>query len=283
MARLEGGRFLMGSEDDDIWVNDGEAPVREVTVSPFWIDTTTVTNKEFQKFVDDTGYETEAERFGWSFVFHNQLPKAKRKKYQPETVAGLEWWCAVEKACWKRPEGPGSSIEKRLNHPAIHISWNDAAAYAQWAGKRLPTEAEWEFAARGGLEQKRYPWGDTLLVKNRHMCNIWQGKFPQKDTADDGYRGTAPAKSFKPNGFGLYCVSGNVWEWCRDWFSPNHHLLSGRENPKGPTSGERRVMRGGSYLCHDSYCNRYRVAARTSNTPDSSTGNIGFRCARDAR
>jgi formylglycine-generating enzyme required for sulfatase activity len=281
MIKLEGGSFLMGSEDDDIWVNDGEAPVREVTVSPFFIDATTVTNKEFQQFVEDTGYQTEAERFGWSFVFHNQLPKAKRKKFQPETVMGLEWWCAVEGACWKHPEGPGSGIEKRMSHPAIHISWNDAATYAAWAGKRLPTEAEWEFAARGGLEQKRYPWGDSLLVKNKHMCNIWQGKFPQKDTADDGYRGTAPAKSFKPNGFGLYNVSGNVWEWCADWFSPNHHLLSSRTNPQGPTTGQRRVMRGGSYLCHDSYCNRYRVSARTSNTPDSSTGNIGFRCARD--
>jgi formylglycine-generating enzyme required for sulfatase activity len=163
----------------------------------------------------------------------------------------------------------------------VHVSWNDASAYADWAGKRLPTEAEWEYAARGGLEQKLYPWGDDLTPAGRHLCNIWQGEFPTHDTAEDGYAGTCPVDAFPPNGFELYSVAGNVWEWCLDWFSPDFHRIATRVNPVGPPSGTAKVMKGGSYLCHASYCNRYRVAARTSNTPDSSTTNTGFRCVRD--
>jgi formylglycine-generating enzyme required for sulfatase activity len=157
-----------------------------------------------------------------------------------------------------------------MEHPVVHISWNDALAYCHWAGKRLPSEAEWEFAARGGLRQKIYPWGDELTPNGKHQCNIWQGKFPTFNSGADGHTGTAPVKSFLPNGFGLYNCAGNVWEWCSDWFSPFK---------RNPESGESKIIKGGSYLCHASYCNRYRVAARTANTPDSSSGHTGFRCA----
>jgi formylglycine-generating enzyme required for sulfatase activity len=196
-------------------------------------------------------------------------------------LLGLEWWFHVEGADWNHPEGPETNLDGRMDHPVVHVSWRDAQAYCAWAGKRLPTEAETEYAARGGLAQKRYVWGDELTPGGKHMCNIWQGDFPRTNTAEDGYVGTAPAKSFEPNGYGLYNMSGNVWEWVFDRWSTNFHVNGPRINPIGPPTGDRRVTRGGSYLCHYSYCNRYRVAARTSNTPDSSTGNTGFRCARD--
>lgn len=282
MVFLRGGAFLMGTEDDDAWPEDGEGPVREVTVSPFWIDRTAVTNQAFAAFVDATGYQTDAEQFGWSYVFHTLVPaKIRRKSKGHQTVRGLQWWVAIDGACWRKPEGPGSNILRRKDHPVIHISWNDAAAYAAWAGKRLPTEAEWEFAARGGLIQKKYCWGDELTPGGKHQCNIWQGSFPHEDTKEDGFHGPAPSKSFAPNGYGLYNMAGNVWEWCADWFDPKWHLRGvpeTRMDPKGPVEGTRKSMRGGSFLCHHSYCNRYRVAARTANTPDSSTGNLGFRC-----
>ena len=285
MVRLDGGAFLMGSEGPEVWEQDGEGPVRKVSVRPFWIDVCTVSNQQFAEFVDATGYVTEAERFGWSFVFHLHLTKKQRESLRTDrSVAGLEWWMSVPGANWKQPFGPGSTIDDRLNHPAIHISWHDAAAYARWRGCRLPTEAEWEFAARGGVEQTLWPWGNKLLDKGRHRCNIFQGTFPKKDSSDDGYKGTCPVDAFEPNGFGLYNVIGNVWEWCQDWFSPNYHQARPdlRDNPVGPPNGKNRVQRGGSYLCHDSYCNRYRLSARTSNTPDTSGSNVGFRCARDA-
>lgn len=281
MQAIAGGTFLMGNTREDAWPEDGEGPLRKTVVAPFHIDVTSVRNEAFAKFVDATGYQTEAERFGWSYVHYSQISRSKRKKLEAmgRTVQGLQWWYAVEGACWKKPEGPGSNILKRMDHPAVHVSWADAHAFAHWAGKRLPTEIEWEFAARGGLQQRRYPWGDELTPNGKHRCNIWQGRFPEQDTAEDGYRGTAPARSFLPNGFGLYNMVGNVWEWCADWFDPTWYARRADDAVHGPPSGTSRVMRGGSYLCHASYCNRYRVDARTGTTPDTSTGHLGFRCA----
>lgn len=281
MVRLDGGSFLMGS-DDVSFPSDGEGPVREITVNPFWIDTTTVTNAQFGKFIAETGYVTEAERFGWSFVFFPFLPKNAPPL---ASVPAAPWWKQVYGAMWRSPEGFNSTVDDRKNHPVVHMSWNDAVAYANWCGKRLPTEAEWEYAARGGLKQKRYPWGDTLRPGGKHRCNIWQGKFPLRNTKEDGYLGTAPVDAFRPNRFGLYNMSGNVWEWCADWFSPTFHqqirAKKAQLNPQGPLAGMAKVTKGGSYLCHKSYCNRYRVAARTHNTPDSTTGHMGFRLVAD--
>jgi sulfatase modifying factor 1 len=279
MVRLPGGQFLMGTNDREGYPIDGEGPVRKVTLRPFWIDTMAVSNERFAQFVEATGYITEAERFGWSYVFAGLLPK----DFPPTSgVVTTPWWRQVFGADWRHPEGPQSSIEERMQHPVIHISWNDALAYCRWAGRRLPTEAEWEYAARGGLVQQRFPWGDKLTPGGKHLCNVWQGTFPTHNTVEDGYLGTAPVDAFPPNGYGLYNITGNVWEWCSDWFSPRFPINGTRDNPGGPSIGTHKVMRGGSYLCHHSYCNRYRVAARSSNTPDSSTGNLGFRCARDA-
>ncbi len=281
MSYIPGGEFLMGGSDDEGFKEDGEQPIRKIKVPPFYIDKTTVTNRQFLQFVKETGYTTEAEQYGWSFVFSSFVsPSAQHKIIQ--TVESTPWWVAMQGAYWKKPEGIHSHIKNRLDHPVVHISWNDAMAFCEWSGKRLPTEAEWEFAARGGLIQKKYPWGDELKPNGQHHCNIWQGQFPLVNTNEDGYIGTAPAKSFPPNGYNLYNVSGNVWEWCSDWFSMDTYLkMKNKNNPLGPKNGTTKVMRGGSYLCHKSYCNRYRVAARSSNTPDSSSGNIGFRCVAD--
>ncbi len=275
---LDGGTFRMGCEDDEANPGDGEGPVRDVTVPPFWIGRHAVTNAEFAQFARQTGYRTGAERYGWSYVFVAFLPPDRQRLAQRPIA--VPWWCRVDGAYWAAPEGPGSDVDGRMDHPVIHVDHDDALAYCAWAGLRLPTEAEWEYAARGGLKGKRYAWGDELTPGGRHRCNIWQGTFPVRNTAEDGYRGTAPAESFEPNGFGLYCVAGNTWEWCADWWT-TRHAPSGAVDPQGPETGRMRVMRGGSYLCHASYCNRYRVAARTSNDPSSSSGNIGFRCAKD--
>ena len=277
MVALPGGCFLMGTEEKEGFPADGEGPVREVTIDAFHIGSTTVTNAEFESFVRATGYQTDAERFGWSFVFYGLLSADMRNR-EYQVAAQTPWWCAIPEARWDQPEGPGSSIQNRMDHPVVQVSWNDAMAYCHWVGKRLPTEAEWEYAARGGLQQQRFPWGDELTPDGQHYCNIWQGTFPQENTLEDGYLGTAPARSFPPNGYGLYNTSGNVWEWCQDWFSPDFHQRDTRKNPKGPAEGTAKVMRGGSFLCHSSYCNRYRVGARSANTQDSGTSNMGFRC-----
>jgi sulfatase modifying factor 1 len=278
MIALGGGPFLMGTEDAQANPQDGEGPVREVTLDPFLMDPYPVTNEDFAKFVDATGYRTEAERFGWSFVFWSHIPKKRFKELVEDTVQAAQWWCKVRGAHWNTPRGPGSSLAGLRDHPVVHVTWNDAHAFCEWSGLRLPTEAEWEYAARGGLTQKLYPWGDKLRPDGKYRCNIWQGKFPEYDSAEDGYAGTCPVEAFPPNGFGLFSVTGNAWEWCEDWFSPIFRQSDTKHNPHGPPDGSTRVMKGGSFLCHRSYCNRYRVAARSSNTPDSSTSNLGFRC-----
>jgi formylglycine-generating enzyme len=279
MVSLSGGTFLMGTDYAGGFPADGEGPVRSVTLSPFQMDVFPATNDDFSAFVEATNYRTEAETFGWSFVFWSHIPRKRFRSLVEDTVAMAPWWCKVRGAYWRRPEGPGSGLGERSRHPVVHVSWNDASAYAKWACKALPTEGEWEYAARGGLEQKLYPWGDDLTPNGEHRCNIWQGRFPLVDTAEDGYAGTCPVDSFPPNAYGLYSVTGNVWEWCADWFGANF-TSSPSQDPVGPGEGQGRVMKGGSFLCHASYCNRYRVAARTSNTPDSSASNIGFRCVR---
>jgi formylglycine-generating enzyme len=277
MVLIPGGTFWMGSVDGFAYPDDGEGPLREVETSAYWIDAHAVSNARFGAFVDETGYVTEAERFGWSFVFAGLLPE----DFPPtQSVAAASWWRKVDAADWWHPEGPQSSLDGRFDHPVVHVSWNDAFAYCEWAGMRLPTEAEWERAARGGLDRKVFPWGDELEPGGEHRMNVWQGDFPSRNTLDDGFLGSAPVDAFPANGYGLHNVTGNVWEWTADWFHPTFRQRDRRRDPLGPRRGTHRVQKGGSYLCHHSYCRRYRVAARMGNTPDSSTGNLGFRCAR---
>ena len=279
MILVEGGEFAMGNAGSYAYPDDGEGPVRRVRLGAFEIDRCAVSNADFASFVEETGHVSEAERYGWSFVFAGLLPD----DFPPTRgVAHAPWWRQVEEADWRRPDGPQSDLEGRMDHPVVHVSWTDARAYCEWAGKRLPTEAEWERAARGGLEGKVFPWGDELEPGGEQRMNVWQGAFPRENTLADGFYGTCPVDAFPPNGLGLHNSTGNVWEWCSDWFSPDVHTRDKRTNPQGPRRGTNRCMRGGSYLCHHSYCRRYRVAARSSMEPESTTGNTGFRCARDA-
>jgi len=250
--------FLMGNEGPDANPGDFEGPVRSARVAAFSIGATAVTNRAFNEFVADTRYVTDAERLGASYVFYLQVP-ADRRAGLRHVAPGLPWWAEVPGAWWQRPQGPGSNVHARHEHPVVHVSWHDAKAYCAWAGARLPGEVEWECAARGGLVGKRFAWGDDLLLDGVPRCNVWRGDFPNRPAAG-WIPGPVSAASGEANGFGLFNVCGNVWEWCEDWFSPG-----------------RRAMRGGSFLCHDSYCNRYRVAARGANTPESAASNIGFR------
>lgn len=276
MVLIPSGEFLMGNGRGDGYPQDGETPVHRVRVDPFWLDATAVSNDRFAAFVTATGYVTDAERFDWSFVFAGFLPGGTLQT----RAAAAPWWRQVFGATWRHPEGPDSDLRARGDHPVVHISWHDAQAFYAWSGTRLPAEAEWELAARGGLSGRRYPWGDELNPGGKHRMNVWQGKFPTKDTAADGHHGPAPVGAFVSNAFGLFNMTGNVWEWCQDWFDAAYYAVSPEATPTGPDTGTHRVMRGGSYLCHRSYCQRYRVDARSSNTPDSSIGNLGFRCAR---
>jgi formylglycine-generating enzyme required for sulfatase activity len=273
LVTVEAATFRMG--DDSMWAypDDGESPVHEVDLAGYRIAAHAVTNAQFSAFVDATGHVTDAERYGWSFVFAGLLPDDF-----PETrgVVGAEWWRQVEGADWRRPEGPHSDLGARRDHPVVHVSWHDARAYCEWSGTRLPTEAEWERAARGGATTA-FPWGNDLEPGGEHRMNVFQGAFPERNSAADGYLGTAPVDAFEPNGLGLYNMTGNVWEWCDDWLDVSYYARSPRHDPRGPEQGDRRVLRGGSYLCHLSYCRRYRVSARYGSEPESSTGNIGFR------
>ena len=273
---IPGGKALLGTTKPFI-ADDGEAPLRHKKVKPFRIAPCTVTNAEFAVFVDDTGYVTEAERIGWSFVFFSDITPEVQ---ETEGVVGVEWWRKVDGATWQTPHGPGT-IQPTSDHPVVQVSWNDAVAYARWCGGRLPTEAEWEHAARGGLGDMPFPWGDAEPDDAIHMpCNIWQGAFPNQNIAADGFAHTAPAHSFSPNGYGLYNMVGNVWEWAADPFrikSLKKNVARKMEDMRGL-----KLLKGGSYLCHRSYCYRYRIAARTGNSPDSATPHQGFRMVWDA-
>ncbi|MEL6885617.1 MAG: formylglycine-generating enzyme family protein [Pseudomonadota bacterium] len=274
---LPGGRFRMGTRDRFL-PQDEEGPQRPVRVKPFAIGATAVTNAQFAGFIAATGYETEAERYGWSYVFMGLLD-------DPEAFAplpGLDWWRKVDSARWAAPEGPGTDVADRQDHPVVHVSWNDAQAYARWAGGRLPTEAEWEYAALGGLTAARFPWGDAEPDDTATLpCNIWQGRFPQHDTGADGWRGTAPVRSFDANGYGLWNMCGNTWEWTTDRWRVRSLKKAARAARAAARVQTGYVIKGGSFLCHRSYCYRYRIAARTQNTPDSTTSHMGFRVVFD--
>lgn len=259
MVLIPAGSFGMGTDDGMPF----EGPVHRVTVRQFWIDEHEVTVGEFRQFVETTGYKTEAEKFGWSAVF--------------DTKSGE--WVQIDGAFWQNPDGDGRA--PLPDEPVTQVSWNDANAFAKWAGKRLPTEAEWEYAARGGLVGKKYAWGDELRPGGKPVANWWQGTFPENNTGEDGFVGRAKVGSFTPNGYGLYDTSGNVWEWTADWYADDHYNASPSADPKGPANGDERSIRGGSWMCAENFCSNYRVAARSHATPDSGMNNLGFRCVKD--
>jgi sulfatase modifying factor 1 len=299
MVWIPGGTFLMGSND----FYPEEQPAHRVTVDSFWMDEHPVTNAEFRRFVKATGYVTVAERppnpsdypsadpallVPGSLVFRRPPHRVSLRQYQ-------SWWTYVPGACWNHPEGPGSTLHGRDRHPVVHIAYEDAEAYAQWAGKMLPTEAEWEFAARGGLEGATFVWGDEFAPKGRLLANTWQGEFPWQNLLSDGYAGTSPVEAFPTNGYGLYDMAGNVWEWTSDFFTPHHAAEVAKtccvpRNPRVDSAAQsyaagqadahipRKVLKGGSHLCAPNYCLRYRPAARQGEAIDTSACHIGFRC-----
>lgn len=278
MVLVRGGEFEMGT-DKPVFSADGESPPRSVRVRDFYIDVHEVSNAEFDRFVRATGHKTEAETFGDSFVLDSAISE-ETKKGITQAVAAAPWWLPVKGADWRHPEGPDSHIRDRMDHPVVHVSWNDAVAFCEWSGKRLLTEAEWEYACRAGLKNRLFPWGNNWTPKGETRANIWEGDFPVKNTAEDGYAGTAPVTSFPATKFGLKNIIGNVWEWTGDWWE-TRHTKEPRENPRGPPSGTDKVKKGGSFMCHKSYCYRYRCAARSQNTPDTSAYNVGIRCGAD--
>jgi formylglycine-generating enzyme required for sulfatase activity len=274
-ARIPAGAFTMGDSSGDENRGDGETPLHSVRLGAFDIDVTAVTNDDFARFVSATGYRTDAETWGFSAVFHLAVRAAHEDIMGP--ADGTPWWFGVQGADWAHPGGRGTNLDGLGDHPVVHVSWNDAVAYCEWSERRLPTEAEWEYAARGGLAGAKYPWGDEEVDAGGWRANIFQGEFPRRNTGEDGWLTTAPVRTFQPNGYGLWQPVGNVWEWCADFYNPRYYAESAAADPGGPARGSARVLRGGSYLCHISYCNRYRNSARSSNTPDSSMGNAGFR------
>ncbi|MBP1852979.1 formylglycine-generating enzyme family protein [Rhizobium halophytocola] len=275
---VKGGQSFVGTHDP-ILVTDGEGPERPVTLADFYLEAETVSNRRFADFVAATGFVTESERFGFAAVFAGLMD---RPEIAALNVTGTPWWARVDGANWREPEGPGSSIEDRLDHPVTQVTWNDADAFAAWVGGRLPSEAEWEHAARGGNRSRRFPWGDAEPTDEQIFCNIWQGRFPQTNTQRDGYYGTAPVRSFEPSETGLYNMAGNVWEWSADPFKVRSLTKAAKARNEQARKAGDRVLKGGSFLCHKSYCYRYRIAARMGLSPDSASSNTGFRIAYGA-
>ncbi|TKB99088.1 formylglycine-generating enzyme family protein [Pedobacter cryophilus] len=306
MVYIKAGTFMMGA--DNAQADKDEYPKHKVSLDGFWMDEHEVTNAQFAKFVAATNYITTAEQKPDWEELKKQLPPNTPKPDESQLVPSSlvftppnqpvnlndysQWWSWVEGANWKHPKGKGSDIEGKENYPVVHISWDDAMAYCKWAGKRLPTEAEWEYAARGGLQDKIYPWGNEHINIGKAKANSWEGSFPDKNTGFDGFKELAPVKSFSKNGYQLYDMAGNVWEWCADWYRNDYYQSvnkpDGVKNPKGPSDSydpdepytPKKVARGGSYMCNDSYCSGYRVARRMKSSYDSGMSNMGFRCVR---
>lgn len=284
MIHVPSGTYFIGTDKLIGAIIDREGPKINISLKEFYIDETVVTNIEFLEFCEKTNYVTEAEKFGWSFVFHYFLSEETKKK--SKCVGGMAWWYGVEGACWKHPEGPDSNLNNRMDHPVVQVSRNDAVAYCQWANKRLPTEAEWEVAAKGTTNNELYPWGNDFVINENYRANIWQGNFPKENTMEDGFGNTSPAKYYEPNTIGLYQMIGNVWEWC---VNPRAIELSCFCKVTGSdfwknfqnVDDKQYATKGGSFLCHESYCNRYRISARNGNSGMSASNNLGFRCVKD--